>query len=436
MSYLIPSLHTLLAPLASCFRSEVHAAFTTMTLAWIVCVGRRTISRVWETTGRSKDHSHCSAFRLFSEAVWNWDEVARVLLVQLLTAFVPGGRVWLVVDDTLCHKRGAKVAFGGIFLDATLSTKRHKTFRFGNNWVTLGLIVELPVRPERFFCLNLLWRIAAKKDKTNPKAHRTKPELAREMVALIAGWLPGRRLVVVGDSAYMGKKLLKGLPDHVAAVGPLHWQAVLTQPLAGDGPPNRKIGEPLTKPKLARTDDQWPWQELRLAHPKGQKRLQVKVLPPCCWYACAGARVLTVVLVHDPAGKWRDEVFLSSDRELSAAEILVGYMRRWSVEVAYCDAKQQLGFHDPMVWSGASVQRAHPMAWFVGSLVVLWYAQSGQDQEQPQRHRPWYKKKVGPTFADMLSCCRLTLWREWLNSEPDQFDERLAWLLEYVATAP
>jgi hypothetical protein len=39
----------------------------------------------------------------------------------------------VAVDDTLCHKRGAKVAFGGIFLDAVLSSKKHKTFRFGLN---------------------------------------------------------------------------------------------------------------------------------------------------------------------------------------------------------------------------------------------------------------------------------------------------------------
>ena len=141
MDQLTPSLHALLAPFSVCFRSEVFATFSLMVTAWVVCLGRRTVSRVWETTGRSAGRSHCPAFRLFSEAAWNWDEVGRVLLVKLLAAFVPGGRVWLVADDTLCHKRGARVAFGGIFLDAVLSSKRHKVFRFGTNWVTLGLVV-------------------------------------------------------------------------------------------------------------------------------------------------------------------------------------------------------------------------------------------------------------------------------------------------------
>jgi DDE superfamily endonuclease len=436
LDQLTPCLQSLLAPYSVCFRIEVFTTFSLMTTAWIVCLGCRTISRVWETTGRSAEHSHCPAFRLFSWAAWNWDEVCRILFVQLLAALIPGSRVWLVTDDTLCHKRGAKVAFGGIFLDAVLSSKKHKVLRFGTNWVTLGLIVQLPFRKDRFFCCHILWRLYAKKDKGKASEHRTKPQLAREMVELVASWLPGRQLIVLGDSAYVGKHLLKGLPENVAALGPIHWKAQLTKPLPQDYVGRRKIGDELTTPTLALADEQWPWQEMLLAHPKGEKKLQVKVLQPCCWYNSAGQMPLQVVLVCDPAGEWRNEALLCSDLELSAEEVVLGYLKRWSVEPAYCDAKQLLGFHEPRVWCERSVEKAHPMAWFVGSLVVLWYAQVGQHQEQAHRHRPWYKDKVSPTFADMLACLRLHLWRNWLKSEPGRVEEKLDWLLEYLATAP
>jgi hypothetical protein len=436
LDHLTPSFRCLLVPLWVCFRAEVFSTFCSMVAAWVVCLGRRTVSRVWETTGRSQDHSHCPAFRLFSSAAWNWDEVCRVLLAQLLSAFVPGSRVWLVTDDTLCHKRGAKVAFGGIFLDAVLSSKRHKVLRFGTNWVTLGLVVQLPFRKDRFFCCNILWRLYAKKDKAFPTGHRTKPQLAREMIEVVASWLPGRRLVVVADSAYLGKHLLKGLPEGVAAVGPIHWKAVLTGPLPEGYCGRRKKGERLTTPAQALVDERWAWQDLELLHPKGQKKLQVKVLGPCCWYNSAGQAALRVVLVRDPEGKWRDEALLSTDVDLSAQEVILGYLRRWSVELAYCDAKQLLGFHEPRVWCPASVERAHPMAWFVGNLVVLWYAQTGRYEPQALRHQPWYQDKVFPTMADMLSCCRLHLWRHWLKREPSRAEEKLDWLLEYLATAP
>ena len=109
----------------------------------------------------------------------------------------------------------------------------------------------------------------------------------------------------------------------------------------------------------------------------------------------------------------------------------------WKIEVAYCESKQLLGFHDPQVWCAASVSRAHPMAWFVGALVVLWYAQTGQQEEAARRQRPWYKGKVEPTYADMLATCRLHLWRSWLQTpgEPEEVEERLPWLLHYLATA-
>jgi len=435
MDHLTPSLSALLEPFADCFRPEVFATFRLLVSAWIVCLGRRTISRVWETTGRAATEDHSHAFRLFNQAAWNWDELCRILLLRLLVALVPGTTLWLVTDDTLCHKRGAKVAFGGIFLDAVLSTRRHKVFRFGTNWVTLGLVVQLPGRPDRFFCVNVLWRVYAKK--TAGLAHRTKSQLARDMVEVVASWLPEHTLYAVGDSAYVGKHLLKGLPANVHVLGPIHWKAGLSAPLPEGSTGRRKKGVPLPAPKQLLDDaEHGAWRALTLRHPKGSKPLEVKAIKPVCWYASAGQRALQVVLVRDPAGQWRPEALLATDLRLSAQEVILGYLRRWSVEVAYCESKQLLGLHDPQVWKAASVARAHPMAWFVGAVVVLWYVLHGAEVGTAERERPWYKHKVSPTFADMLASCRLHLWKRWWESSPaEEKGQRWEWLLCYVATA-
>ena len=84
MDQLIPTLQVLLDPLAPAFRLEVYRSFCLTVAAWIVCAGRRTISRVWETTGHTEQRNHAAAYRLFSEAVWNWDEVCRLLLLRVL----------------------------------------------------------------------------------------------------------------------------------------------------------------------------------------------------------------------------------------------------------------------------------------------------------------------------------------------------------------
>jgi len=69
-------------------------------------------------------------------------ELGKILVLMVVARLVPTGTVWIVVDDTLCHKRGAKVAFGGFFLDAVTSTRRKKNFRFGVNGIVVGLSVH------------------------------------------------------------------------------------------------------------------------------------------------------------------------------------------------------------------------------------------------------------------------------------------------------
>jgi hypothetical protein len=327
------------------------------------------------------------------------------------------------------------VAFGGIFLDAVLSSRKHKIFRFGVNWVTLGVVIQLPCRTDRFFCVNLLWRVYSKK--TRGLQHQTKSQLARQMLDLVATWLPERTVYVVADSAYVGKHLLKGLPENVQAIGPIHPKASLTKPLPQGDNGNRKKGPALPNPTQMLSGPQYPAQRLVLPLPNGdQKELQVKVIRGVCWYPAVGSRPIQLVLVHDPAGKWRDELLLSTDGTLSAQEVILGYMRRWSVEVCYWESKELLGLHDAQVWTALAVQRAHPMAWFVGGLVLVWYARYGQGAEQARWERRWYRHKVGITFADMLATLRLHLWRNaWHEAVAEEQIDLRDWLLHYIATA-
>ncbi len=122
MDQLIPSLAALVESFRDCFRIEVFHTFQVLIAGWIVCRGPHTISEVWQATGLAAKRHHDTAYAVFHSAVWEWDDLGMVLASLIVSHLIPGGVVWLVVDDTLCHKRGAKVAFGGIFLDAVLSS--------------------------------------------------------------------------------------------------------------------------------------------------------------------------------------------------------------------------------------------------------------------------------------------------------------------------
>ena len=158
--------------------------------------------------------------------------------------------VWVVVDDTLCHKRGAKVAFGGIFLDAVLSSKRHKTLRFGLNWVVLGIAVPIPFRTDRYFCLPVLWRLYRKKGQPG---YQTRPQAAAELARKLAEANPDRTFWLVGDSAYVNAAVLQARPANLQVIGPLHWKAALFErpdpPPKGSGAGGARRGSACRPPR-------------------------------------------------------------------------------------------------------------------------------------------------------------------------------------------
>ena len=437
MDQLIPTLAALLEGFADCFRQETFQTFGLIVAAWALCPGPHTISEVWQATGLAAKRHHDLAYALFSSARWDWDDLGKVLMLLIAAHLIPTGAVWLAVDDTLAHKRGAKVAFGGFFLDAVTSTKRRKNFRFGLNWVVLGLAVHLPFRPDRYFCLPVVWRVYKKK---GTAGHCKRTRLAAELARRVAECLPDRECWLVGDAAYLTAAVLKGRPANLRVIGPLRWDAALYEPPPARRPGERgrarKKGERLPTPRRMIEDTEgYPASEMDMAFLTRRRRLRVQVVRDVLWYSGAGTEPVTLVLVRDAAGEWRDTVLLATSQDVSAAFVLGGYCRRWSIEVAFFDSKQFLGLHEPRVWSERSVERAHPMAWFVLSLTVLWYAVAGKDGRQVHRDRPWYTRKKTPTFTDMLGALRLHLWEnrisgtsEGRTAAPEVLDMLVNWL--------
>ena len=419
MDQLISSLATLVEAFRDCFHPQVFSTFQSLIAGWVVCRGPHTISEIWQATGLAARRHHDTAYAVFHSAAWEWDDLGIILATLILTHLVPGGVVWIAVDDTLCHKRGAKVAFGGIFLDAVLSSKRHKAFRFGLNWVVLGIAVPIPMRTDRYFCLPVLWRLYRKK---GLPGHQPRPRSAAELARRLAEANPDRTFWLVGDSAYVNAALLQGRPANLQVIGPIHWKAALFErpapPAPGQRGRRRKKGRRLPTPKAMIEDaTTYPAELIKIAFPRQTRELRVQVVRDILWYRGSKTDPIAVVLVRDPSGQWRDEALVTTDPSATAAFVIQGYCRRWSVELAFFDSKQHLGLHDPRVRSERSVERAHPMAWFVESLVILWYCVQGHRGSHVARERPWYTKKVTPTFTDMLGALRLQMWEHKVFEE-------------------
>jgi hypothetical protein len=288
--------------------------------------------------------------------------------------------------------------------------------------------VPLPLGGGRGFALPLLFRLyvgtkrggqrdAPSRPRTGTRqraaaaAHaaqpyRTKLELARELIALVAQWAGERWLYVAVDSAYAGRPVLEGRPPNVHVLSRLRADAALWA-----RPPHRRPGQkgrPRRRgPRLPRwkqlAQQRRCWEALPLTLYGRPVTPQVFTLT-ALWYGALREQPLRIVVVRDPAGRRQDEAFFCTDLTVDAAFILTGYARRWTLEVTFHDQKQFLGFADPPQQTARAVQRTAPFAGIVYALVLLWAAEQARaGHAVGWIPRPWYRTKSAPSFLDLLT---------------------------------
>lgn len=329
-----------------------------------------------------------------------------------------GEAVLLRLGDTLVCKRGRKMFGVGMHHDPLLSSRGKAIVNWGHRWVVLGVIVELPFRPGRFYCLSILFRLYLNKAKaeTHRRVYRTRPELAVEMLGVLCRHRKNRRFHAVADSAYGGQSVLNRLPTNGELTSRLLMAARLD-----DAPPLRKPG---AKGRPRRRGDLLPTPAAMLHDRCRRKSMNIDGRTETARVADCQARVravpdrpLRVVAVDPLTGGRPRQAFYSTCADAAAEQVIAWYAMRWSVEVAFHDGKQRLGFQEPQGWSRQAVQRTAPMAMLAYSLIVLWFAREGHRDFKPL-DCPWYASKAQPSFNDMLATLRRLSLRRQINSLP------------------
>ncbi len=429
---LVSSFGELALSFASVFTQPSFANFLTMLTGWVFCLDRHTATGLIVAAGATRKEHFSSFHRFFSRAVWNLDPLGRTVL-RLALRFVPKPEVALfVVDDTLGRKTGRCIWGAGMHHDPLRSTPVRPVFSFGHSWVVLSIIVPLPFVSHRRFAIPILLRLYRKKLRkrkpgrpkgerkstgdATPNEYRTRPELAVEMLRIAAEWLNGRRFRVVGDSEYSGKSVSRKLPETAGLVGRMPMNAALyaEPPAWKPGRPGRprKKGERLPNPAELAKSRKVRWTKTRVDIYGKSARVCLKSVR-ALWYNSAGTQLLNIVVVRDPSGKRRDDCFFTTDLSMKPTAIIETIAKRWSLEVTFRDAKQSLGFEEPQSRTRKAVERTAPMAMLLYGLTVLWYAEHGEALRTKWFvKRPWYRKKRGPSFADMLATLRQASWVE------------------------
>lgn len=430
------SFTTCLTQFSLCFTEPTFRRFLTIVTGWVLCTGKRTVTGVIRAAGVVGERHHSGYHRFFSLARWSTDQVGLTLLRLLLSLLPKGAVVCLTVDDTLARHTGKHIASGAMHRDPLLSTAKMPFFHFGHNWVVLSLVFVFHDW-DKVFSLPVLVRLY-RTEKLNKKLgleHRKKTDLADEMVQLVAQEHPTRPLLLIGDNAYCNRSIVRPLPQSVDFLGRGRMDAALyavPPKQFGRGRPRVK-GQRVRSP--AERAEHCPWKKVKTEIYGKPCTVQVQVFD-ALWYIVGRGRLMRFFLIRGWSGHDKDDVLATTDLTMTAPQAITQYCYRWSEEETFGWVKSRLGFEDPQNRTEQAVQRTAPIALFVYSLVVYWYAnRMKRGCSLPIRLAPWYTTKKAPSFSDMLATLRREAWTIWFsdrasNNRLDQKD--LAPLLDAV----
>ena len=442
---LTPSFVELLQHFLPVFTSPTHLTFVQILTGWVLSHRHRYVTEVIFASGKVGE-GHWSRFhRFFSHAAWDLDVLSLHLAKLAVTILTPGAtRLW-AVDDTLCRKRGLTLHGAGMHHDPLISSRAKPLVSWGHDWVVLCLIVAHPFwAPTKVFAVPIAMRlyrnrqgVTKGKAKTKTKApadpnHRTRPELARELIGLVSTWFPDDEIVVTGDSAYGGRSVLSHLPKNVHLISHVHPKGALytpapPRPLKARGAP-RKKGKRLPGMAEWAVDATLPWTELEFDQFGLHTTLRVKT-QQALYYKSGGSRLLNIVLTRDRDGKRPDQMFYCTKLDWDARQILSAYASRWAIECTFQNCKQLLGLEDPANRLAKAVMRTAPMALVLYTLAIIWFHRVGHAQVRfPDR--PWYSCKKEPSFIDILTTLKRVSIAEKTATLVEKPEELKTWLAQ------
>jgi hypothetical protein len=419
---LVPSFVEALQPFREAMTSPTFANLLVVAFGWVMC-RRRTVTGAVAAdlaAGLAVPRHRSAYHRVFAAGRWSLDAVG--LGVLRAAAALAGATVFLAVDDTLCRRWGRRVYGAGMHYDP-LATGRawsnagRSVKSRGHCWVALGVVVSLPGRPAHRWCLPVLFRLYLNHRSADAHgvAHRTKPQLAQELVALACAAMPARRFHLLADSGYATGELLNALPANCDLTGRWVANAALYAPA-----PARAAGR-RGRPRVRGGRLPGPAQMLagrcrRLAADAFGLRGSYRVASCLACLYDAPRRLLTVVVAEptarsgQPAAGARRAVTFSTVTDAAADQVLLWYAMRWSIEVTFRDAKQHMGLEHLYGWSEQAARRTAPTLMLLCGLVVLWSAAAGQ--------RPAPSPATPPTFAGMLAGLRDATARSAVLGDP------------------
>jgi hypothetical protein len=384
----------------------------------VLAPGKRTVTAILQIMGRSAAPDFQTYHRVLNRAVWSPLTASRLLLRFLVAVFIFRGVVVLGLDDTIERRRGEQITAKGIYRDPVRSSHAHFVKVSGLRWLACMLLTPL-AWAERVWALPFLTVLCPSERfyEQRRRRHQTLTECAWQMIRLVVRWLPGREIVFVADSSFAALELLDKVKTVPCAslITRLRLDAALYDP-----PPPRPEGtrgRPRLKGKRRPTleavlaEEQTAWTTVRVAQWYGKGPREVEVTTDTAVWYHAGKPPVAIrwVLIRDPHKEFDPQALLSTQLEHTPDQMLTWFVRRWTMEVTFEEARAHLGIETQRQWNDRAIARTTPALLSLYSVIALTAHLLIHKGAACVRSAAWYTK-TRPTFADAIALVRRQLW--------------------------
>src|SRR3954462_1786957 len=233
-------------PFGCFFTSAVWRHVLVLVAGVVLAPGRRTVTGALRVMGLDQGAGFAVSHRVLSLGRWSSRAIAHRLLLLLVAALVPQGPVVIGLDDTIERRWGAKIKARGIYRDPVRSSHGHFVKASGLRWLCVMLLAPIPWAG-CVWALPVLTVLAPSEhwSRQHRRRHKKLTDWARQALLQTARWLPGRRVIAVGDSSVSAIELLREVGRHLCMISRLRLDAGLYEP-APPRPPGTR-GRPRVK---------------------------------------------------------------------------------------------------------------------------------------------------------------------------------------------
>jgi DDE superfamily endonuclease len=384
----------------------------------VLAPGQRTVTAILRIMGLSAAPNFQTYHRVLNRAVWSPLYASRLLLRLLVAVFVPKGVILFGLDDTIERRRGDQITAKGIYRDPVRSSHAHMVKASGLRWLACMVLTPLSWA-DRVWALPFLTVLCPSERFYAQRGRRHQPltERAWQRMRLVGRWLPGREIVCVADSSVAVLELLnkvKTWPRGSVSTR-LRLDAALYDPPPPRAPGTQ--GRPRLKGKrrptleAVLTAERTQWSTVIVAPWYGEGPREGEIATDTAvWYHTGKPPVaIRWVLMRDPHERFKPQALLSTDLEHTPEQMLTWFVRRWTMEVTFEEARAHLGMETQRQWNDRAIARTTPALLSLYAIITLTAHLLIEKGATCVRSTAWYRK-TRPTFSDAMALVRRHLW--------------------------